>query len=193
MGAILDQCVGKKEERKITRRSLYIFQVNVNRYACILNGAAQLDNILTFTQLSASMSTFSVEIEEQNFQSSMQKKRDKEEKTAKKLENDQKVKADNERLLLICEEHVAKVIVHVLSLNFTANIGILKLVFARKDAKSSLRLPRANRLIEELLPPPPEDDSDALSIEESHNVAALEVPALEGGGYGDGGDSMATL
>ena len=84
-------------------------------------------------------------------------------------------------------------IVHVLSLNLTAKIGILKLVFARKYAKSSLRLPRANRLIGELLTPPPEDDSDALEIEEAHNVAALKVPALEGGGYGGGGDSMAAL
>ena len=110
------------------------------------------------------MSTFSVEGEEQNIQSRMQKKRDEEEKAAKKLENDQKEKAENERLLLICEEHVAKGIVHLLSLNLTANIGILKLVFARKDEKSSLRLPHANRLLEELLPPPPEDDSDALEI-----------------------------
>ena len=66
-------------------------------------------------------------------------------------------------------------------------------MFARKDAKSSLRLPRANRILEELLPPPPEDDSDALAIEEAHNVEALEVTALEGGGDGGGGDSMAAL
>ena len=63
MGVILDQCVGKKAERKIARRRLDIVQGNVNSYARILNGAAQLDNIRTFTQLAASMSTFSVEIE----------------------------------------------------------------------------------------------------------------------------------
>ena len=61
MGAILDQCVGKKAERKISRRRLDIVQVNVNSYARILNGAAQLDNIQTFTQLADSMSTFSGE------------------------------------------------------------------------------------------------------------------------------------
>ena len=66
-------------------------------------------------------------------------------------------------------------------------------MFSRKDAKSSLRLPHANRLLEELLPPPPEDDSDALAIEEAHTVAELEVPALECGGDGGGGDSMAAL
>ena len=103
----------------------------------------------------------------------MQKKRGEEEKAAKKLENDKKAKTENERLLLIYEEHVAEGIVYVLSLNLTAKIGILKLVFARKDAKSSLRLPHANRLLGELLPPSPEDDSDALAIEEAHNVAAL--------------------
>ena len=109
------------------------------------------------------------------------------------MENNQKAKAENERLLQICEEHFSKGIVHILSLNLTAKIGILKLVFARKDAKSSLPLPPENRLLEELLPPPPEDDSDALAIEEAHNVATLEVPALEGGGDGGGGDSMAAL
>ena len=109
------------------------------------------------------------------------------------MENDQKAKAENDRLLRICEEHVSKVIVHVLSLNLTHKIGILKLVFARKDAKSSLWLPRANRIHEELLHPPPEDDSDALSLEEAQNVATLEVPALEGGGDGGGGDSIAAL
>ena len=119
------------------------------------------------------MSTFSVEREDQNVQSRIQKKREYEEKAAKKLENDQKAKDENERLLLICEDHIVKGIVHVLSLNLTAKIGILKLVFARKDAKSSLRLPHANRLLGELLPPSPEDDSDAMAIEEAHNVAAL--------------------
>ena len=123
----------------------------------------------------------------------MHKKRDEEEKAAKFFENDQKLKAENEMLLPICEEHASKGIFYVLSLNLTAKIGILKLVFARKDAKSSLRLPHANRLLEELLPPPPEYDSDALAIEESHNIAALEVPALEGGGDSGGGDSMAAL
>ena len=107
MGAILDQCIGKKAESKFDRRCLDIVQVNVNSYARILNGAAQLDNIRTFTQFAASMSTFSVEGEEQNIQSRMQKKRDKEEKAAKKLENDKKAKAENERLLLICEDHTA--------------------------------------------------------------------------------------
>ena len=109
------------------------------------------------------------------------------------MENDQKAKAENERLLLIFEEHVAKGLVHVLLLNLTAKIIIVKLVFSRKDEKYSLRIPCANRLLEELLPLPPEDDSDALAIEETHNDAALELPALEGGGDGGGGDSMAAL
>ena len=193
MGAILDQCVGKKAERKISRQRIDIVQGNVNSYARILNGAAQIDNIRTFTQLASSMSTFTVKREDQTVQSRMQKKRDEEEKTAKKLENYQKAKAENERILLICEENVAKGIVHFLSLNLTSKIGILKLVFARKDTKSSLRLQRANRILEELLLTPPEEDSDALEIEEAHNVAALEVPTLEGGGDGGGGDSMAAL
>ena len=92
-GAFLYQCVGKKAERKISRWRLDIVQGNINSYARILNGSAQLDNIRTFTQLAASMSTFSLEREEHNAQSRMQENRDEEEKAAKKLENDQKAKA----------------------------------------------------------------------------------------------------
>ena len=119
----------------------------------------------------------------------------------KKLESDQKAKAEHNRLLPICVEHVARGIVHVLTLNLNTStpsgvpskIEILRHMFERKEANSSLRLLHANRLLEELRPPLSEDDSDSLEIEEVHNVAALEVPALEGGGDGGGVDSMAAL
>ena len=64
-----------------------------------------------------------------------------------------------------------------------SKINILKHEFERKEANSSLRLQRVNRLLEDLLHPPPEDDGDALA-------AALEVPALGGG---DGDTSVAAL
>ena len=50
---------------------------------------------------------------------------------------------------------------------------------------SSLQLPRANRLLEDLLHPQPEDDGDALAA-----ALEVEVPALGGG---DGDTSVAAL
>ena len=102
------------------------------------------------------------------------------------MESDQKAKAEYDRLLPICKEHVARGIAHVLQLNLNnsspsevpSKIDILRHVFERKEANSSLRLQRANRLLEDLLHPPPKDDGDALA-------ATLEVPALGGGGGGD--------
>ena len=109
----------------------------------------------------------------------------------KKLEIDQKAKAEHDRLLPICKEHVARGIAHVLQLNLNnsspsevpSKIDILRHVFERKEANSSLRLPCANRLLGDLLHPPPENDADALA-------AALEVSAL---GVGDGDTSVAAL
>ena len=74
MGAILDQCVSKKAERKISKWRLDMVQGNVNRYDSIMNGAVQLEKVQTYTQLAASMATLNEEREEQNVQSRMQKK-----------------------------------------------------------------------------------------------------------------------
>ena len=154
---------------------------NVNIYARILNGEAQLENVKTFTQLAASMSSFQAEKEVQKDGARLEKKKDEEEKPLKKLESNRKAKAEHDRLLHICKEHVARGIAHVLQLNLNnlspsevpSKIGILRHVFERKEENSSLRLQRANRLLEDLLHPPPKDDGDALA-------AALEVPALGG-------------
>ena len=107
------------------------------------------------------------------------------------MESDRTAKAEHDRLLPICKDHVARGIDHVLQLNLNnsspsevpSKIDILMHVFERKEENSSLRLQRATRLLEDLLHPPPEDDGDALA-------AALEVPALGGG---DGDTSVAVL
>ena len=148
-------------------------------------GEAQLENVKTSTQLAASMASFQAEKEVQKDGTRLQKKKDEEQKALKKLESDQKAKAEHDRLLPICKEPVARGIDHVLQLNLNnsspsevpSKINILKHALERKEGNSSLRLQRANRLLEDLLHPPPEDDGDALA-------AALKVSAL-GGGDGD--------
>ena len=56
-----------------------------------------------------------------------------------------------EHLLQICEEHVQKGIEHVLGQNLDVKRDILKYIFNHAEAKTSLRVPRANRLLEELM------------------------------------------
>ena len=63
MSAIIDQCIDTKVTRKVARRRLDMVQGNVNSYARILNGEAQLENVKTFTQLAASMASFQAEKE----------------------------------------------------------------------------------------------------------------------------------
>lgn len=92
------------------------------------------------------MASFQAEKEVQKDGARLQKKEDKEQKALKKLESDQKAKAEHDRLLPICKEHVARGIAHILPLNLNnsspsevpSKIDILRHMFERKEANSSL-------------------------------------------------------
>ena len=77
-----------------------------------------------------------------------------EDKDARKLEKDQKAKEEHVWLLPICQGHIEKGIEHILSLNLDAKREILKHVFNHPEAKSALRVTRANRFLQDLLSPP---------------------------------------
>ena len=47
LGAIIDQCVGKKLKNSIARRRIDLISGHVNSYARVLNGPVQLDKIRT--------------------------------------------------------------------------------------------------------------------------------------------------
>ena len=77
-----------------------------------------------------------------------------EDRDSRKLEKYQKVREEHVRLLQICQRHISKGIEHLLSLNLDAKRDILKHVFNHPEAKSALRVARANIFLQELLSPP---------------------------------------
>ena len=64
LGAILNQCTGRKAKKVIAKRRVDFVSGNVNSYARILNGSAQLEKIKTCNQLSASIAQLQRERDE---------------------------------------------------------------------------------------------------------------------------------
>ena len=89
-----------------------------------------------------------------NEKSRVHKNKTGEDRDAHKLEKDQKVREEHVRLLPICQRHISKGIEHLLFLNLDAKREILKHVFNHLEAKSALRVARANIFLQELLSPP---------------------------------------
>ncbi len=65
IGAILDQCAGKKAKKVIAKCRIEFVHGNANSYAQILNGTQQLEQIQTFNDLSSSISIVQKEKEEE--------------------------------------------------------------------------------------------------------------------------------
>ncbi len=55
IGAILDQCTGKKAKKVIANHRIKFVSGNINSYAPILNGLQQLEQIQLFNDLSSSI------------------------------------------------------------------------------------------------------------------------------------------
>ena len=130
MGAIIDQCSGKKATKKNAKRCIEFIEGNVNSYARILNGPQQLERIKTFTDLSASIAVLQAEKDQADQKSKEDKKVQDAEKAAKKLEKDRKSKEEREKFAPRCKEDVEKGIVHVLSLANDKRKQILKIHFS---------------------------------------------------------------
>ena len=75
LGAILDQCTGCKAKKVIAKRRVEFVSGNVNSYARILNGPAQLEKIKTYNQLSASIAQLQRERDVQKLASKAQQKK----------------------------------------------------------------------------------------------------------------------
>ena len=87
------------------------------------------------------------------------------------------------RLLPICKEHVSKGYEFVKGLTLEKKRDILKIVFKHEEAKSNLRVARANELLFALITPVPRIDNDILNDIGSPNAedgkegtAELEEP-----------------
>lgn len=176
IGAIIEQCIGKKATKKVARRRVDFVTGNVNSYARILNGPAQLEKIKSYNQLAASMAELQRERQQKDETSKSQKKKADEIKAAKKADKERDAKETHDRLLPICTEHVAKGIFFCVSLKLDHKREILKHVFKHVEATSTLRAARANRLLEDLISPTPEDDNAEIGI---GLVPLLPEPDLE--------------
>ncbi|KAL9182733.1 hypothetical protein ACHAXT_004012 [Thalassiosira profunda] len=188
LGAIIDQCVGAKAQKVIAKRRVDMVAGNVQSYARILNGPAQLSKIRTYNDLAASMAEYKRERAQREEKAREQKKADDAEKAAKQLEKKRLAGEERDRLLPICQEQVALGLQHVLSLNVKATnaapdihmFNILKYVYNHPEAKSGLKKPRAAELLTELLSPPSadanadEDQSGSVEQESSVDAAANE-------------------
>ena len=151
IGAIIEQCIGKKAKKKVARRRVDFVTGNVNSYARILNGPAQLEKIKSYNQLAASMAELQRERQQKDETSKAQKKKADKIKAAKKANKEREAKETHDRLLPICTDHVAKGILHCVSLKLDRKREILKHVFKHAEAISTLRAARATRLLEDLL------------------------------------------
>jgi hypothetical protein len=129
VGAIVDQCAGESAKKVIAKRRIDIVSGNVNSYARVLNGAAQLDKIKTYNQLAASIAIIRKERDEKKEANKERKKQEEIEKAAKKADKAQKDAEELERLGPICMEHVAKGLDHVLSLKLLERKDILRVHF----------------------------------------------------------------
>ena len=153
LGAIIDQCSGKKATKKMARRRIDFVSGNVNSYARMLNGPKQLEKITTSNQLSASIATLQRERKKEHEKQRELKNKKKKETEVRAAEKKALDKEKRDQLLPICMEHVKQGLQHVLDQNMDTKKAILKYVFKHWDAKLSLRMARENRPLRELMGP----------------------------------------
>lgn len=112
IGAIIDQCSGKKATKVIARRRVDFVAGNINSYARILNGPAQLEKIRDFNQMAASVSVLRRERIDKAEKTRERKKKEDVGKAEKKLEKEREDQEKRQE----AEAHVEKGFDHVMSL-----------------------------------------------------------------------------
>ena len=183
MGAIINQCTGKKAKKVIARCRIDFVSGNVNSYARILNGPSQLEKITSYNQLASSISKLQQDREENHTKNQEQKKKVDAEIAANRERKKQEAREKHEEQLPICQALVEKGLDHIMTKNLKIKNSILKHFFGHAEAKSNLKAARANAILFELMSAPHEID-DALIVPELEPQAFL-MPELEDRGLGD--------
>ena len=80
LGAIIDQCSGKSAKKVIAKRRVNFVTGNINSYARVLNGPAQIEKIKTFNQLTTSIAELRRDRDEKYDAAIAEKKKRDEEK-----------------------------------------------------------------------------------------------------------------
>ena len=167
LGAILDQCTGRQATKRIAKRRIDIVSGNINSYARILNGPGQLDKIKTYNELAAAMASLQKEKDEAIARNKQNKEKADAEKAAKKMLKESKAKEEHKKMLPLCQGWVEQGFNFVMSLTLEKKRAVLKHVFSHAEAKQTLRLARANEILDELMAPP------------IANLGDLKVPAMK--------------
>jgi hypothetical protein len=149
IGAVIAQIFGDKAKTKIAKHRIDFMTGNVNSYARILNGPAQLDSISTYNDLAASLSDYHNEMQAQKAIAAAEKQQADVNKAAKKALKDKELEELHLLKLPICTQHVSEGLAHCLSLNLDPMKEILKHVF--NITESNMRKPRAIELLTQAL------------------------------------------
>ena len=150
IGALIDESSGEKAMKKIAKRRIEFMNGNVNSYARVLNGQAQMESIKNYSELAASIAVYSREMTERENQKQGEKKKSDQEKAEKKRQQELKDKHDRDRLLPGCREDVeVRGLVFVLNCNVLRKKDILKHYFDYSKPMSAIKKTEVDLLIAE--------------------------------------------
>jgi len=90
-GALIAQIFGDKAKTRIAKRRIGFMTGNINSYARILNGLAQLESISTYNNLAASLSDYHNEMQAQKAIAAAEKQQADVDKAAKKALKDKEL------------------------------------------------------------------------------------------------------
>ena len=136
--------------KKIAKRRIEFMNGNVNSYARVLNGQAQMESIKNYSELAASIAVYSREMTERENQKQGEKKKSDQEKAEKKRQQELKDKHDRDRLLPGCREDVeVRGLVFVLNCNVLRKKDILKHYFDYSKPMSAIKKTEVDLLIAE--------------------------------------------
>lgn len=178
IGEILDQSSGVKATKKLAKRRIEFVHGNVNSYARVLNGQAQMDAIKTYNDLAASLATYNAEKHQRDEEKKKEKKKKDEEKEAKKRLQKEKEAQEHEIILPGCREDVEiRGKLWVLGCSVKRKKEILKHYFCHDKPLYKLNQSETNELIEKYFATLPGADSNEGTV--SNSTTAAEVDAGE--------------
>ena len=150
---------------------------NVSSYTRVLNGPMQLDKILTFNQLAATMTTLKNERDQAKAETSARRKQQEKEKAARKAEKEREAINKQNELAPLCKAHVDQELDHVLSLTVKQRREILRYHFQMatveidgvSKAINKLKLAETGIALQRLMPvmpqlPAPELEGDSIQL-----------------------------
>ena len=172
IGAVMEACSGAKAKKRIAKRRTDVVTGNINSYARVCNGPDQLKQLQQYKELTSSLSALAAEKQELVELARKKKMKEGKDKEARKAEKARKAKEEKEQSLPIVKELVSRGLLHCLSQVVPMKIKILKYQFNHPEAKSSLKLNRADKLLTDCFAAM-HDEPTSLSVNKSVGIPPL--------------------